>query len=95
MAAVITRHLRITGHVQGVGYREALCRQAHSLGVVGWVRNRSDGSVEAIAQGDEHSVGALIEWARRGPPAARVRDVRASGIVAGEPLEGFERRPSL
>ncbi|HET9735441.1 MAG TPA: acylphosphatase [Burkholderiales bacterium] len=70
-----TIQLRITGRVQGVGYREALRSEAERLGVTGWVRNRSDGSVEALAQGSASALATFIAWARRGPPAARVEDV--------------------
>lgn len=91
---MITRHLRITGRVQGVGYRDALCAQAATLGVTGWVRNRRDGSVEALVQGAAEHVEQLISWARRGPPAARVAEVRVEGIAA-ETFGQFERKPTL
>lgn len=68
-------HLRIDGQVQGVGYRDAMRREAARLGATGWVRNRADGSVEALAQGGGTVVEALLAWARRGPPAARVERV--------------------
>jgi acylphosphatase len=74
----VTRHLRISGRVQGVGYRDSLRGEALARGVSGWVRNRRDGTVEAVLQGGRESVEALIEWSRRGPPAARVHDVDVS-----------------
>ena len=82
----IRRHLVVTGRVQGVGYRDALCAQAERLGVAGWVRNRSDGSVEAVLQGAEADVEAVISWARRGPPAARVAEIKV-----GSPPEQWSR----
>jgi len=72
-----TRQLRISGRVQGVGYRDALRRKALAWGLAGWVRNRLDGTVEAVLQGDARSVEDVIAWARRGPPAARVDRVDA------------------
>lgn len=91
---MITQRLTIRGRVQGVGYRDALCEQARRLGVAGWVRNRTDGSVEALVQGPAQRVGELIAWARRGPPAARVAEVEVQP-GGGEPAHaGFERRPS-
>jgi acylphosphatase len=90
------RHLRIAGRVQGVGYRDALCREALARGVSGWVRNRRDGTVEALLQGDALAVEQVIAWARRGPPAARV-DRLDAGDAEGElarPLAGFELRPT-
>ena len=88
----VTRHLAITGRVQGVWYRESLREAADALNVTGWVRNLSDGSVEAVIQGPAERVEALIDWCRRGPPLARVEDVRV------DPGQGhfdrFEKRPS-
>lgn len=91
---MVTRQIRVSGIVQGVGYRAALREQAHSLGVTGWVRNRADGSVEALAHGTPAAVEALIAWARRGPPGARVADVRISEAAAESAPAGFDLRPS-
>jgi acylphosphatase len=73
---MISRRLSISGRVQGVGYRDALRDEAQRGGVTGWVRNRRDGTVEAMVQGEPAAIEALIAWARRGPPAARVADIR-------------------
>jgi len=70
-----TRRLSIRGKVQGVGFREAMTREALRLGITGWVRNRHDGRVEAVVQGTPERVQAMIDWAHRGPPAAHVLDV--------------------
>jgi acylphosphatase len=68
----ICQHLRILGVVQGVGFRASLESTARTLQLAGWVRNCRDGSVEAVVQGTEPAVEALVAWCRRGPPAARV-----------------------
>jgi acylphosphatase len=84
---MIARRLTIRGRVQGVGFRYALADEARARKLSGWVRNRRDGSVEALVAGPEADVEAMIAWARRGPPAARVTD------VAVEP--GFETAASF
>ena len=88
------RLLRIRGLVQGVGYRNALHLEATHLGLAGWVRNRSDGSVEALAAGPAPALDQLVAWARRGPPAARVAEVSWEAVEP--PTEtGFRREATL
>ena len=93
---MVTRQIRVTGRVQGVGYRDALRAEASQLGVRGWVRNRADGSVEALLQGSSEAVEQLVSWARRGPAAARVLAVESAppAVEFDHPYEGFERWPS-
>lgn len=86
----MAKHLVISGRVQGVGFRYSLAEEAERLGATGWVRNRRDGTVEAVIDGEAGTVDALLAWARRGPPAARVTDVRVSEST--ETFEGFELR---
>lgn len=89
--AVIARHLVITGRVQGVFYRNWTVQTASALGLTGWVRNRVDGSVEAVVEGDEEAVEQFIARARQGPPAARVSaiDIRPVGV---EGMTSFHKR---
>ena len=84
----IAKRIVVTGRVQGVGFRYALADEARLRGLSGWVRNRRDGSVEAILCGPPADVAALVEWARRGPPAAKVESVEIEE-THGE-FEGFE-----
>jgi acylphosphatase len=84
----IARRVTISGRVQGVGFRYALADEARERKLGGWVRNRRDGTVEAIIAGPEAEVEALVAWARRGPPAARVTSVTVE--PAGEDFEQFE-----
>jgi acylphosphatase len=74
--AMANCHVFICGRVQGVGYRDAFCDEARRRRVTGWVRNRRDGTVEALLQGSPEDVDAVLRWARVGPPAARVTEVR-------------------
>lgn len=86
--------LHITGLVQGVGYRETMRQEAASLGVAGWVRNRHDGSVEAFVDGPPDAVRALVDWAWRGPRAARVAGVKSVGVETVDAAQGFTIRPT-
>ncbi len=88
----VTRRLVITGLVQGVWYRESMRQAAEGLDVTGWVRNRRDGSVEAVVQGQAARVEALIDWCRQGPPQARVKDVAVH--EASGSFTAFEKRPT-
>ncbi len=90
----ITRRLSVHGRVQGVGYRNYIAYKAGELGVGGWVRNRMDGSVEALVHGAPDAVEALIECARRGPRAARVAAVDVQIIEAEGPHHDFSVYPT-
>ena len=89
--AVIARHVRITGHVQGVFFRAWAVEQADGLGVTGWIRNCPDSRVEAHVEGEEAAVEQMIDRLRRGPPAARVEDLRTWDVEPCE-FDGFEIR---
>ena len=81
------RRVEVTGRVQGVFFRESCRREAVRLGVTGWVRNRPDGAVEAVFEGESSTVEAMVAWSRRGPAYALVEDV----AVHDEPAEGLDR----
>jgi acylphosphatase len=87
MEAVKVRHrARVSGRVQGVCYRASCRERAVALGLSGWVRNRSDGTVELEAEGSAEAIDALLEWCHEGPPGARVDAVESEPIAAtGEP----------
>jgi acylphosphatase len=91
----ITRRLRISGRVQGVFFRESMRQRAEQLNVTGWVRNCMDGTVEAVAQGDAFEVGRLIEWAQRGPDAAKVESVEIESIEDEIHYAIFDKKPSV
>lgn len=86
------RRLRIHGLVQGVGFRFSMQIEARRLALSGWVRNRRDGTVEAVVCGPTGAVEALVAWSHRGPPGSRVESV----VVTAEEgrFEGFEQRPT-
>jgi len=89
----VTRHLRVTGRVQGVGFRWFVMDRAQEAGVCGWVRNERDGSVEAVVQGPPPVVETVIEAVRRGPMGARVDAVVVSTPESPVVYDGFDIRP--
>jgi len=91
----ITRRLVIHGRVQGVGYRYAMVAVARRLSVTGWVRNRRDGSVEAMVQASPASIGHLSEWAKRGPDGASVKGIDIFDIEDAEIYTDFRQVPTL
>lgn len=93
---MVTRQIRVRGRVQGVGFRYALRREAERAGVRGWVRNRRDGSVEALIQGAPEAVARLVAWARHGPPTARVDELHESEAESAfaQAYQRFEERPT-
>ena len=85
--------LRITGRVQAVGYRAWAIDEALRLGLRGWVRNRTDGSVEAFVTGAPEAVAAMVEASRKGPTAAQVSDVTVTPDKDDGSV-GFVARPT-
>ena len=85
-------HVVVYGYVQGVAFRASCQRQAGYLGVTGWVRNRWDGSVEALFEGPADAVDAMVRWCHHGPTAAEVTSVEVSEAPAGEPTHSFSIR---
>ena len=86
--------LTIRGRVQGVGYRHWAMTTGRRLGITGWVRNCTDGSVEALIVGDDAAIGAMIDACRRGPAAARVDDVDIEPVDLDVLPEGFTLLPT-
>ncbi len=88
---MIAKHLILSGHVQGVGFRDWMVTRARRLALAGWVRNRADGTLEALVAGDAPAVEELLRACRRGPPLADVTDiVETFAEPPGEP--GFIKR---
>jgi acylphosphatase len=87
----VAKRVVVHGSVQGVFFREATRRRAESRGVAGWVRNCSDGTVEAVFEGDRGAVDAMVAFAGEGPNAAKVKRVEVSDAQP-EGLGGFEVR---
>jgi len=88
----MARQLKISGRVQGVGFRYSMAEEAGRLGITGWVRNRRDGTVEAVVDGDPDALEAIVAWARQGPRGSRVTDVEV--IEVAESFRRFEMRPT-
>jgi acylphosphatase len=93
MSERIARRLVVRGRVQGVWFRESMRLQAESLGVAGWVRNRLDGTVEALVEGTPAAVEAIVRWSRRGPEAAQVTSVDEFAL-APEGFVRFDKHPT-
>ena len=91
---MIAWRVTIRGRVQGVGYRDAMVDAADAFGVCGWVRNRGDGAVEALLQGEDAAVERLLAWCRRGPPAARVIEITTLDVAPDPAIVAFQRRPT-
>jgi acylphosphatase len=91
---IVARRLSIHGRVQGVFYRGWTVETARGLALVGWVRNRPDGTVEALVQGEDAAVERFVALAGQGPSAARVERVEAVGIAPDESLAAFTQRPT-
>jgi acylphosphatase len=86
--------LVITGRVQGVGYRDWTLATARRFGLTGWVRNRTDGAVEALIVGDDTAVGEMIDACRRGPTMARVDNVDIEPVDLDVLPQGFSQLPT-
>jgi acylphosphatase len=95
MSEATSIHVTISGRVQGVGYRAWLHARASALGLSGWVRNRRDGTVEAMIHGPSETVARLLAECRNGPRAARVDGIEYAETVDATPAATFEVRPTL
>lgn len=82
--------IRIYGNVQGVLFRHSAKSEAERLGLVGWVKNDDDGSVEVLAQGSKNKLDEFINWCKSGPPSARVEDVEVSWSRETDAFGSFE-----
>jgi acylphosphatase len=85
-------HVFIAGRVQGVFFRARTQDMARSLLLTGWVKNRSDGSVEAVFEGEDDDLKAMLAWCRKGPPAAKVTRVEVKEEPLSDPFESFTIR---
>ncbi|EQB15663.1 acylphosphatase [Sphingobium lactosutens] len=90
----VARRLTITGQVQGVWYRAWAVETAQGLGLTGWVRNRSDGNVEAVVEGDEAVIERFISLAHIGSPAAQVDRIAIDDVADGG-HQDFTKRPTV
>ncbi len=85
--------LIITGNVQGVGYRYSMYYAAKNYNVTGWVRNRNDGSVEAMVEGEEKNVRDFVLWAWKGPSLCKVENVEMTETIGH--FDAFEIKPTM
>ena len=89
MRAAVRIHLKINGRVQGVYFRASTVEQARRLGLTGWVMNCPDSSVEVVAEGKREELEKLINWCRKGPPGAQVKEVRSEWEDSTDEFQGF------
>ena len=82
--------MRVRGRVQGVGFRYHTQHQAQQLGITGWVRNLSDGTVEALICGNEQAVNAMLAWLRHGPSMADVSDLEIHTTTDSNSYTSFD-----
>lgn len=90
--ALVRRRIVVHGRVQGVFFRDSAQREAEQRGLTGWVCNRADGTVEAVAQGESEAVDAFVSWARQGPSSADVDSAHVAEEAVVEDESGFEVR---
>lgn len=83
-------HAVVSGRVQGVFFRSYTQERAYRWGLTGWVKNRSDGKVEAVFEGDEEKVKEMMEWCRKGPPGAHVTDLKVEWEEAKGEFTSFQ-----
>jgi len=88
-------HAKVTGRVQGVGFRYFVLREAQSLGLTGWVRNRWDGSVEVVAEGDIERLRSLAGVLEKGPPSSSVTEVDTDLQTASGEFGSFHVRSTI
>jgi acylphosphatase len=87
---ILTVNIKITGKVQGVGFRYFVLRQAQELGITGWVSNKPNGDVEALAQGEKADLEQFVAKVKEGPSFSRVEDVSLNWLNKAEQYFGFE-----
>ncbi|HEX2591596.1 MAG TPA: acylphosphatase [Rhizomicrobium sp.] len=90
-----TLRVRVEGFVQAVGYRNFAIAEATRLKLNGWVRNRSDGTVEALVSGPQKVVEEFVGLAMRGPEGSKVKNVELHNVTDHPTEQGFKRRPSI
>jgi acylphosphatase len=88
-------HARVTGRVQGVGFRYYVMTAASQIGLRGWVRNRRDGSVEVLAEGDREKLDLLVQALKRGSRSSLVADLKLEWLEASGEFQGFSARETL
>lgn len=82
-------HIIVRGRVQGVFYRACAREEANKLNITGWTKNREDGAVEIIAEGEEKDLKRFVDWCKQGPPASNVTDIQSSFSEATNEFESF------